>query len=127
MHVVRRLRWIVALTVAVLVAGGSACSRPEPADLLLVGGRVYTLAWGEPDREGGPSRDAPRTPDGWRPDAEAVAIRGGKVVFTGASADANRYRGPDTRVVDLKGATVDSRASSTRTCISRTSARRSIA
>jgi predicted amidohydrolase YtcJ len=105
MQVVRRLRPILAVVIGVLVLGSTRCSRPEPADLLLVGGRVYTLAWSEPDREGGPSRDAPRTPDGWRPDAEAVAIRGSKIVFTGSRADGDGYRGPDTRVVDLKGAT----------------------
>jgi predicted amidohydrolase YtcJ len=41
-----------------------------------------------------------------QPRAEAVAVRGGRIVFVGSSADARRFAGPQTKVVDLKGATV---------------------
>lgn len=79
---------------------------PEPADLIIDGGRVYTLAWGEPGRDGEPAMDAPRNVDGWHPDAEAVVIRGGRIVFVGSSADAAAYRGPDTSYAEVGGATV---------------------
>jgi hypothetical protein len=63
------------------------CSRsPEAADLLLINGIVHTL-------------------DQTNPRAEAVAIRGGRIVFVGASADA-AYRGSGTAVIDLGGKTV---------------------
>ena len=44
----------------------SACQGPSPtADLLLTGGRVYTLTWGEPDARGTP---APRLPHVYSPE-----------------------------------------------------------
>jgi predicted amidohydrolase YtcJ len=76
-----------------------------PADLLLVNGRVYTFAWDEPAPDGTPARNAPRSPAGFRPDAEAVAIRGDRIVFVGSAREAQAYRGPSTRVMDLGGAT----------------------
>ncbi len=78
----------------------------EPADLLLAGGRVYTFTWPEPDVEGRPAAGAPHDTAGWRPDAEAIAIRGDRIVFVGSRADAEAFRGPNTRVVELAGATV---------------------
>src|SRR5262245_23015346 len=78
----------------------------EPADLLLVNGRVYTLAWDDPAPDGTPAANAPRTTaGGLRPDAEAVAIRGERIVFVGSAREAQAYKGPKTRVVDLAGAT----------------------
>src|SRR5512145_48244 len=58
--------------------------RPEPADLVLQGGAVYTL-------------DAARS---W---AEAAAVRGDTIVYVGPDAGAARFIGPDTQVVDLAG------------------------
>ena len=84
----------------------AAVAQPAPADLLLVGGRVYTLAWDEPAPDGTPAANAPRSEAGFHPDAEAVAIRGDRIVFVGGSRDARAYRGPKTRVLDLGGATV---------------------
>ncbi len=40
------------------------------------------------------------------PRAEAVAIRGEKIIAVGSNAEALRYRGPRTRVIDVKGAFV---------------------
>jgi predicted amidohydrolase YtcJ len=93
--------WVI---VAVLAAAGG-CGRGG-ADVLLVGGRVYTLDWPDPDGEGRPARGAPHGLDGWRPDAEAVAITDGRVTFVGRRADAERHKGSRTRVIDLDGATV---------------------
>ncbi len=67
---------------------------------------VYTFSWGEPSPEGIPAADAPHSSSGWRPDAEAVAIRGERIVFVGSGRDAQAYRGPKTRVLDVAGATV---------------------
>ena len=92
----------------ILVVSLAACSGTppvEPADTLLINGRIYTFAWDEPAPDGTPAASAPHTAEGWRPDAEAVAVRGGRIVFVGTSKDAEAYRGPSTRVVDLAGAT----------------------
>ena len=56
----------------------------EPADLVLRHGEIYTV-------------DAARS---W---AEALAIRGDRIVFAGADAEAGAWIGPRTRVLDLDG------------------------
>ncbi|MCC7178376.1 MAG: amidohydrolase [Acidobacteria bacterium] len=66
----------------------AACARPAPVepppDLILRGGKVYTL-------------DAART---W---AEAVAVREKRIVAVGTDAEVTRLAGPETRTVDLGG------------------------
>jgi predicted amidohydrolase YtcJ len=64
-----------------------APQQPAPADIVLRNAKVYTAN----DR-------APR--------AEAVAIRGNKIAFVGRNGDAQRLVGPNTRVMDLRGAAV---------------------
>jgi predicted amidohydrolase YtcJ len=78
----------------------------EPADLLIVNGRVYTLAWDDPSLDGTPAANAPRTAGAFRPDAEAVAVRGERIVFVGTAREAQAFRGSKTRVLDVAGATV---------------------
>ena len=81
-----RFRFLIAFALlgsAVLVAqqpGG-------PADLILISARIYTV-------------------DAARPWAEAVAIRGSRIVAIGTNADARVYTGAGTRTIDLKGAFV---------------------
>jgi predicted amidohydrolase YtcJ len=41
-----------------------------------------------------------------RPPADAVAVRGGRIIHVGSSADARQLIGPRTRVVDLDGETL---------------------
>jgi predicted amidohydrolase YtcJ len=60
---------------------------PNPADLLLTGGAVYTA-------------------DDARTVAEAVAISGGRIAAVGPAAELARLAGPSTRVVRLEGRTV---------------------
>ncbi|MEM9595370.1 MAG: amidohydrolase [Acidobacteriota bacterium] len=107
-------RFALAVLTSALVACGAEAPPPTgvgslekaPADLVLTGGRVYTLDWGEPDAEGTPAADAPHSADGWRPDAEAVAVRGDRIIFVGDAAGARAFVGPETDVVELGGATV---------------------
>lgn len=96
----RHLATALSLTAAIV-----GCGAP-PADLLLVNARVYTLDWGDPAPDGTPAPDALHGPNGWRPDAEAVGIIGGRIVFVGGDEDAEALRGPQTVVRDLRGATV---------------------
>ena len=106
----RYLQFLPLAAAAVLL---TACA-PDPAevgeaaaaDLILTNARVYTLDWGEPGRDGTLAPDAPRSDTGWHPNAEAVATRGGDIVFVGTTRDALELRGDATRVVDLAGATV---------------------
>jgi len=103
------MRLLPTLALAALLAACSDATNDTPvddaADLILVHGRVYTLDWGEPGRDGTPAKGAP-TADGWQPDADAIAIRDGDILFVGATAEALGYRGESTRVVELAGATV---------------------
>ena len=58
-----------------------------PADIVFKNGNVYTA-----------NDKAPR--------AEAIAVKADRIVFVGSNADAQKYVGQGTRVVDLKGNTV---------------------
>ena len=71
------------ILLAVLVLTGASCRPARPADLVLRSVAVYTMA----------------TPD----TAEAVAIRGGKIVYVGGNAGADRLIGDSTEVLDLAG------------------------
>ncbi len=95
---------LVALTLLTLACSGPRA--PEPADLILTHGRVYTLTWGDPAADGTPAADAPFGDGGWHPDAEAVVVRGDRIVMVGSVADALAYRGERTELIDLDGATV---------------------
>lgn len=100
---------IIALALGMLGAcGGDPDSgvTVEPADLIIDHARVYTFAWPEPGQDGRPAADAPYGNSGWRPDAEAVAIRDGRIVFVGSSADAAAYRADTTTIAEVNGATV---------------------
>jgi len=74
---------------AVVVAVWTMRSGPNQAaaDMLLLGGEIYTV-----------EADQPR--------AEGVAVRDGRIVAVGSESEVSRYRGPNTVVVDLKGAFV---------------------
>jgi predicted amidohydrolase YtcJ len=101
-------RYGTASSAAVLALAVACGCEPsiEPADLLLVNGRVYTLAWDDPAPGGMPAASAPFDADGWHPEAEAVAIRAGRIVFVGSVEEAEPYRGEETEVIDVAGGAV---------------------
>ncbi len=57
---------------------------PTAADLVLTNGRILTM-------------------DATRPDAEAIAVRGDRIVALGTIAEMAKHRGPATEVIDLQG------------------------
>lgn len=72
--------WVAVLSVSLL-----ACApAEEPADLVLMGGRIVTM-------------------DPTYPEATAVAARNGELVAVGAEQEIDRFIGPDTQVIDLGG------------------------
>src|SRR5262249_31678662 len=99
-------RTVLGLACGAGLAVAVAAPGEAPADLLLVNGRVYTLAWDEPAADGTPARNAPHSAQGWHPDVEAGAVRGERIVFAGSASAAAAYRGPSTQVLDVNGATV---------------------
>lgn len=83
-------RFVSALTLMVAAAQSlTAQSAPtqQSADVIVLGGRIYTA-------------------DAARPIVDAIAVRGGRVVFAGDAAGARALAGTSTRVVDLAGRTV---------------------
>lgn len=80
---------------AVLIAGfclaiagfEAAPFQADKASLIFRNGNVYTVN----DRQ---------------PRAEAIAVKGDRILFVGSNADARKFEGAETRVIDLRGATV---------------------
>ncbi len=60
---------------------------PPPADFLITNARVFTA-------------------DPARPRAQAVAVKGNRIVFVGENAAAMEWRGPATRLIDGEGRTL---------------------
>ncbi|MGH7519204.1 MAG: amidohydrolase [Gemmatimonadales bacterium] len=75
-YLLSAIRYPLALALATPLAA------QQPADLVFRGGRIYT---------------ATET----APVAEALAVRGDRIVFVGPAAGAARYVGPRTRVIEL--------------------------
>jgi len=73
---------VAMAVIAALTAGGC---RHEPADLVVLGGKIVTM-------------------DRFQPAAEALAARGGLIVAVGSEEDVSKLVGPSTKVLDLAGA-----------------------
>ncbi len=67
-----------------LLALSGCAKRPEPADIIISGARVYTVNPVQP----------------W---AEAVAIKGEQIVFVGSNRQVKKYAGPQTRIIQAQG------------------------
>ncbi len=70
-----------------LIAAMSCQTKKEPVDLLIKGGTIYTM-------------------DDKNPIVEAVAVKADTIVYAGLLAEAEKYLGDKTEIVDLKGATL---------------------
>ncbi|MGQ0540071.1 MAG: amidohydrolase, partial [Gemmatimonadaceae bacterium] len=71
----------------VAAQGGAGSRQSATADLIVTNARIYTV-------------------DPTRPFVEAMAVKDGRVLFTGAARGVMTYRGPATRLVDARGQTV---------------------
>ncbi len=77
--------FLAAIICAFALAPVSA--KVAPADLVLKNGNIYTV-----------NQRQPR--------AQAVAVKGDRIVFVGSNLGAQKYVGKNTRVIDLKGETL---------------------
>jgi len=77
---------IVAILGIVFLLGlaNGCATKVEPADLVVTNGKIVTM-------------------DAILPQAEALAVRGGKIVEVGKAKKIGRYVGPATEVIDLGG------------------------
>lgn len=73
-----RIFFVFALVVAM------GCQSRRPADLVIHGGKIYTV-------------------DESQPVVESVAVEGGRIVFAGPWSDGQKYVGDQTHVIDLAG------------------------
>lgn len=80
----KRFTWVMH---ALLAAAFAAAAAAQPPDLVLLGGKIATV-------------------DAEASLREAVAIRDGKIVRVGSTAEIRRLAAPETRVVELRGRTV---------------------
>ncbi len=62
----------------------SSCEQNEIADSILTNGNFYTV-------------------DSSQPNAEAIAIKGQRILSVGTSEAIKKYKGPNTKVIDLEG------------------------
>lgn len=76
MNVQRLIAFNALLCVLTALVVCAPPSETGNADLILLNGRIYTLTWDEPARDGTPAANAPHSENGWEPDAEAVVVRG---------------------------------------------------
>ena len=65
----------------------AACTSKEPADLVIKGGRIYTV-------------------NSNNEVAEAIAVTGDRIAFVGSNTEVTEFIGDETEVIDLKGKTL---------------------
>jgi predicted amidohydrolase YtcJ len=82
-----RMKIRAAFAVLASCAGLSATARAEIAQTVFLNGNIYTMN----ERQ---------------PRAEAIAVKGGRIVFVGSNADAKKYQAAETKTIDLAGKTV---------------------
>ena len=75
------------VAVALTTAGFAAPAFGQNADTVLLNGKIVTL-------------------DAALPTAEALAVRDGRIIAVGPSADIRAFAGTATRTIDLEGRTV---------------------
>ena len=82
--------WVSAFVVAVVTVGMLSvyAQQPAPADMVLTNGKIITV-------------------DDQFSIAQAVAIRGDRIVAVGTNQNITRLAGPNTRRIDLRGAGLD--------------------
>jgi predicted amidohydrolase YtcJ len=80
------MRYMLAAASALLLASAARAEGGRPqADLIVWGGPIYTA-------------------DDAHPRVDAVAVRGGRIVWAGDRAGAEALKGPGSQVIDLRGA-----------------------
>ena len=80
----RKTLAVLFACIASALPSAPACGQQQSADLVLVGGNIYTV-------------------DQSRPHAEAIAVNAGRIVAVGSDKAISAYITPETQVIDLKG------------------------
>jgi hypothetical protein len=75
---------VLGLALSAKTFAGGPAQAVQPADLVITNGKVVTVVDGAPE-------------------AQAVASAGGRIVAVGTAAEIQKYVGPKTEVIDVKG------------------------
>ena len=79
---------VISILLGVLIVGLASSPRPaDTANVIFINGNVYTANENQPQ-------------------AQAIAVKGDRVIFVGSNSEAKKFEGSQTRLVDLHGATV---------------------
>jgi predicted amidohydrolase YtcJ len=78
---------VMRAAAAILLYVSGITADAETADKIFINGNIYTV-------------------NAKQPHAEAIAVKGDRIIFVGANADAEKFRTDKTRIVDLAGKTV---------------------
>src|SRR5258705_6313161 len=81
------MRFLLIILSALLLSLTPSVPRVDSADIVFKNGNIYTA-----------NEKTPR--------AQAIAVKGDRIVFAGSNGDAQKYVGTATRVIDLHGNTV---------------------
>lgn len=73
--------------VCCLFCGSPGRANSEPADVIFREGNIYTV-------------------NEKQPHAQSIAVRAGRIIFVGTNEEVEKFKGPNTRVTDLRGHTV---------------------
>ena len=76
--------YFIAIVLGLVLLTSGCAKKPEPADFIVTKGKIVTM-------------------DEAKPEAEALATRGGTIVAVGTAAEIEKYIGPSTEVIDLQG------------------------
>lgn len=82
-----RMKIHAVAVILAICAALPATAQSETAETVFVNGNIYTMN----ERQ---------------PRAEAIAVKGGRIVFVGSNADAKKYQSPATKTINLNGKTV---------------------
>jgi predicted amidohydrolase YtcJ len=78
------MRRLIAFLFILTVIVTTSCNRTPEADMVILGGKIYTVTDSQPL-------------------VEAVAVINGKIAFAGSEKEGRAYIGEKTKVIDLKG------------------------
>ncbi len=84
---VKRLALSFIVCILIIFGGNGILSQENKADKIFLGGDIITV-------------------DDNNPEAQAVAVRNGKIQAIGSEPEVLKYEGPNTEVIDLKGNTL---------------------
>jgi hypothetical protein len=76
--------YFIAFVIGIVFLADGCAKKPEPADFVVTNGKIVTM-------------------DEAKPEAEALAARGGTIAAVGTVAEIKKYIGPSTEVIDLQG------------------------